>query len=312
MTWQPYEHDSDSLDCKCRECLLGVIEQLEAQLRAERQPAPDLPRATPPSKVGDKFLVYNGSTCFLAQALSQLDDLPSIPEPTVTAGAPAPLFETWWDFAEATLATDLKDLARSAFNAGWEAKHTVDLDRQASAKDAHSVDSSAVERESRLLKAAGSNPALHLSIPETGHLDRQNQALYDACCKAVCRGCREGKKYREGSHFHTPPHNPDGEWADCKAEPIRKLAKEAALHTVPTQTADSKQAVRELRELSEKATPGEWRFDQYEGGSRIVTEPDIPINIFRNKCNSEFICACVNYVRAALQVAGAAPAKEGQ
>jgi hypothetical protein len=43
-----------------------------------------------------------------------------------------------------------------------------------------------------------------------------------------------------------------------------------------------------LEELREKATPGEWRFDVYKGGSRIVTEPDI----------SEFICAAVNAIPA--------------
>jgi hypothetical protein len=60
MTWQPYEHDSDSLDCKCRECLLGVIEQLEAQLRAERQPAPEPPTVAPPAHGWniEQILVY--------------------------------------------------------------------------------------------------------------------------------------------------------------------------------------------------------------------------------------------------------------
>ena len=56
------------------------------------------------------------------------------------------------------------------------------------------------------------------------------------------------------------------------------------------------------RARCEAATPGPWLVDIYKGGTRIVVAPDIPINIFRNIPNSQFIVDAREYLPAALEM----------
>lgn len=68
----------------------------------------------------------------------------------------------------------------------------------------------------------------------------------------------------------------------------------------------------ELRELSEKATPGEWYVDIHKNilqGGKMVAFPCISGGL-PQKENAQFIVACVNYVRRALAIPESTPVGE--